>query len=141
MTIDASPRPLIVVGVDGSPESLKAVEWAAGYAKASAGTLELLTTWAHPVSYGLPLSVGGLDLEARAREMVEKVAADVDLPPEQVRITVVNAAAPTELVRRSHEADLIVVGPRGHGGFAELLLGSVSAYCVHHAQCPVVVVR
>src|SRR5664279_4672722 len=55
MTIDASPTPLIVVGVDGSAESLKAVDWAVAYAKATGGTLELLTTWARPLSYGLPL--------------------------------------------------------------------------------------
>jgi nucleotide-binding universal stress UspA family protein len=141
MTASELATPLIVVGVDGSPESLKAVDWAVGHAKATGGTVELVMCWAHPVSYGLPLNVKGLDLEARAREVLEKATADIDLPHERLHTTVVNAAAPTELVRRSEDADLIVVGPRGHGGFAELLLGSVSAYCVHHAQCPVVVVR
>jgi nucleotide-binding universal stress UspA family protein len=134
-------RPLIVVGVDGSAESAKATEWAAAQAKATGGTLELTIAWARPVSYGLPLVVAGLDPEAQATEVVQAVAAKVDLPADRVRVSVVHGAAPTILVAQSAEADLLVVGPRGHGGFADLLLGSVSAYCVHHAACPVVVVR
>ena len=134
-------RPLIVVGVDGSAESLKAVAWGAAQARATGGTLELLTTWAYPRSYGLTLVVSGADLEGTARDVLEKAAADVDLPPERLLTTLVQNAAPPELVRRSHDADLVVVGHRGHGGFSELVLGSVSTYCTHHAQCPVVVVR
>ena len=134
-------RPLIVVGVDGSAESAKATAWAAAQAHATGGTLELTIAWSRPVSYGLPLVVAGLDPEAQATEVVKAVAAGLDLPAERVRISVIHGAAPTILVAQSAEADLLVVGPRGHGGFADLLLGSVSAYCVHHAACPVVVVR
>jgi nucleotide-binding universal stress UspA family protein len=141
MTTTETPRPLIIVGVDGSPESLKAVAWGAAHAKLTGGTLELLTTWAYPRSYGLSLVVTGADLETNAREVLEKVTTDIDLPADRLHTTIVNAAAPTELVRRSKDADVIVVGHRGHGGFAELLLGSVSAYLVHHAECPVLVVR
>jgi nucleotide-binding universal stress UspA family protein len=134
-------RPLIVVGVDGSPQSQKAVAWAVEQAKKTGGTVELMIAWARPVSYGLPLVVAGLDPEALARETVEKTATDIDLPADRVITNIVHGAAPTILVERSSQADLLVVGSRGHGGFAELLLGSVSAHAVHHAACPVVVVR
>lgn len=141
MTTPEISRPLIVVGVDGSPQSQKAVAWGIEQAKKTGGTLELLIAWARPVSYGLPLVVAGLDPEAQAREIVEKAAADVDLPADRVLTSVVHGAAPSILVERSAQADLLVVGSRGHGGFAELLLGSVSAQAVHHAACPVVVIR
>lgn len=134
-------RPLIVVGVDGSDASVKATAWAANEARVTGGTLDLTIVWARPMSYGLPLVVGGYDPEQQAREIVEKAASGIDLPTERVHISVFNGAAPTVLVERSKHADLLVVGSRGHGGFAEMLLGSVSDHCVHHAECPVVVVR
>jgi nucleotide-binding universal stress UspA family protein len=134
-------RPLIVVGVDGSDESVKATKWAADQARATGGTLELLIVWARPMSYGLPLVVGGYNPEHEAQAVVEKTASGIDLPADRLRTHVVNAAPALALVERSKSADLLVVGSRGHGGFAELLLGSVSDHCVHHASCTVVVVR
>jgi nucleotide-binding universal stress UspA family protein len=134
-------RPLIVVGVDGSPESVKAIAWGAEQARATGGSLELVIVWARPMSYGLPLVVGGYNPEQEAQDVVDKVAAGIDLPVARLHRSVINGAAPTVLVDRSKHADLLVVGSRGHGGFAELLLGSVSDHCVHHAACPVVVVR
>jgi|SRR5450755_817393 nucleotide-binding universal stress UspA family protein len=134
-------RPLIIVGVDGSPESAKATVWAAEQARATGGTLDLVIVWARPMSYGLPLVVGGYDPEHAARDAVEKIAADIDLPAPRLRTSVIHGAAPTVLVARSSDADLVVVGSRGHGGFAEMLLGSVSDHLVHNANCPVVVVR
>ena len=141
MTTVEITRPLVVVGVDGSPQSQKAVAWGVEQAKKTGGTLELLIAWARPVSYGLPLVVAGLDPEAQAREIVEKIAAEIDLPVDRVITSVAHGAAPSILVAHSAKADLLVVGSRGHGGFAELLLGSVSAHVVHHAACPVVVLR
>ena len=142
MSTDADiARPLILVGVDGSPESVKATAWAAEQARATGGTLELLIVWARPMSYGLPLVVGGYDPEHEAQAIVEKAASGIDLPAPRLRTSVVNGAPAVALVERSKAVDLLVVGSRGHGGFAELLLGSVSDHCVHHASCPVVVVR
>ena len=134
-------RPLILVGADGSEESAKAAVWAAEQARVTGGTLDLIIVWARPTSYGLPLVLGGYDPEKEAQDVVAKFAGEIDLPAERVRISVVNGAAPAVLVDRSADADLLVVGSRGHGGFAELLLGSVSDHVVHHAHCPVVVVR
>jgi nucleotide-binding universal stress UspA family protein len=142
MSIDSDiARPLIVVGVDGSDESVKATAWAAEQARATGGTLELLIVWARPMSYGLPLVVGGYNPEQEAQDVVAKAASGIDLPAARLRTHVVNAAPALALVERSRSADLLVVGSRGHGGFAELLLGSVSDHCVHHASCSVVVVR
>ncbi len=142
MSIDSDiVRPLIVVGVDGSDESVKATAWAAEQARVTGGTLELLIVWARPMSYGLPLVVGGYNPEHEAQAVVEKTASGIDLPTDRLRTPVVNAAPALALVERSKSADLLVVGSRGHGGFAELLLGSVSDHCVHHASCTVVVVR
>lgn len=142
MSVDSEvARPLIVVGVDGSDESVKATAWAAEQARVTGGTLELLTVWARPMSYGLPLVVGGYNPEHEAQAVVEKTASGIDLPADRLRTHVVNAAPALALVERSKSADLLVVGSRGHGGFAELLLGSVSDHCVHHASCTVVVVR
>jgi nucleotide-binding universal stress UspA family protein len=142
MSVDSEvARPLIVVGVDGSDESVKATAWAAEQARATGGTLELLIVWARPMSYGLPLVVGGYSPENEAQAVVEKTASGIDLPADRLRTHVVNAAPALALVERSKSADLLVVGSRGHGGFAELLLGSVSDHCVHHASCTVVVVR
>ena len=142
MSVDSEvARPLIVVGVDGSDESVKATAWAAEQARVTGGTLELLIVWARPMSYGLPLVVGGYNPEHEAQAVVEKTASGIDLPADRLRTHVVNAAPALALVERSKSADLLVVGSRGHGGFAELLLGSVSDHCVHHASCTVVVVR
>ena len=142
MSTDADiARPHIVVGVDGSSESVRATAWAAEQARATGGTLELLIVWARPMSYGLPLVVGGYNPENEAQAVVEKAASGIDLPAQRLRKSVVNGAPAVVLVERSKSADLLVVGSRGHGGFAEMLLGSVSDHCVHHASCPVVVVR
>jgi nucleotide-binding universal stress UspA family protein len=142
MSTDADVvRPLIVVGVDGSDESVKATAWAAEQARATGGTLELLIIWARPMSYGLPLVVGGYNPEQAAQEIVDKAASGIDLPAARLHKSVVHGAPASELVEHSKSVDLLVVGSRGHGGFAEMLLGSVSDHCVHHASCPVVVVR
>jgi nucleotide-binding universal stress UspA family protein len=137
----AITRPVVLVGVDGSDEGAKAVSWAADYATLSGGVLDLLIAWHWPSSYGYSLPIPGYDPEVASRTLVEKVAAQVLLPPEQLRTTVVGGPPAQRLVEASEYADLLVVGSRGQGGFSGLLLGSVSGHCVRHAHCPVVVVR
>jgi nucleotide-binding universal stress UspA family protein len=134
-------RPLIVVGVDGSSQSAKAVDWAVTYAQATGGSVDLTIAWALPAMYGLPIALDDVDLAADARAILEKAAVGIELPADRLRLTVLHGAASAVLVGRSKDADLLVVGSRGHGGFAELLLGSVSTHCMRHATCPVVVVR
>jgi nucleotide-binding universal stress UspA family protein len=134
-------RPLIIVGVDGSEQSTRAVAWGADYAKVTGGVLELFTSWYWPQPYGYPMAIPSYDGEAVARTVAEKAAAEVTLPPDQLRTTVVSGPPAQLLVEASARADLLVIGNRGHSGLAGLLLGSVGAHCVHHAHCPVVVVR
>ena len=139
----------IVVGIDGSPPSGQALRWAAAEAKLRGAALRVVHTWAFPYIVAGP----GLDptLDARmiedvrrkAEELVEHElsvlgdeAAGVDIE----RVVVDGAPAPT-LIEAAEGSDLLVVGSRGHGGFAGLLLGSVSQQCAHHAPCPVVIVR
>ena len=141
MTQDATNRPRVVVGVDGSPDSQKAVDWASDYVRRCGGSLHLVGTWLQPVTYGMPPMMLTYDPEPDVRASVEKAVAAVTLPPEQVHTAVLGGAAAPTLVKCAEDADLLVVGCRGLGGFAGLLLGSVSTYCVHHATVPVVVVR
>jgi nucleotide-binding universal stress UspA family protein len=131
----------IVVGVDGSPESAKAVAWAAEQARRTGSDLDMITAWSYPASYGIPLVVEGFDPEGEARDVAAKAIANLDLPDGRIHSTVVYESAASALVRCSEGATLLVVGSRGHGGFENLLLGSVSTYCMHHAHCSVVVVR
>jgi nucleotide-binding universal stress UspA family protein len=131
----------IVVGVDGSPQSDKAVAWAAAQAQLTGANLELVSAWTYPMSYGVSLTSVGFDVEGEAHTVISKSVANIDLPQGRVTALVVNEPAAAALVKESAGAALLVVGSRGHGGFEDLLLGSVSTYCVHHAHCAVVVVR
>jgi nucleotide-binding universal stress UspA family protein len=133
----------IVVGVDGSDGSSKALDWAIGEAVRCPAILELATAWMFPMALGYvfaktPEEVR-LEVQRIAEESVSHVT-EVD-PDVVVRSTVREAEAGPTLVDLSADADLLVVGSRGHGGIRELLLGSVGTYCTRHSRCPVVIVR
>lgn len=131
----------VIVGIDGSACSQAALRWAADYAKATEASITLVTAWHWPMSYGTPIAYEGFDPEEDARKLVEAAAADVSVDQGRVA-TVVEQGQPGDvLVRAAKSGDLLVIGSRGHGVLAGALLGSTSAYCVHHATCPVVVVR
>ena len=140
----------VVVGVDGSPASIKAVRWAANYATLTGAELEAVTSWAAPGAYGAGLGVGydAVDVDWQAiAEQTQKTALSEALPDhrETFRNTLVTTIVydhpAAALLAAAEGADLLVVGSRGHGGFAGMLLGSVSAHVTAHAPCPVVVVR
>jgi nucleotide-binding universal stress UspA family protein len=141
--------PGIVVGVDGSANAHKALEWAMRQAAIQHCQLTVLTVQEVAVSgwTGYPI-VMPVDESARvnaleaATEAAEKTAAELSGDePVSVTVRAVSGFAADELIRASRDVDLLVVGDRGHGGFVSLLLGSVSSKVVHHAECPVVVVR
>jgi nucleotide-binding universal stress UspA family protein len=134
--------PVVVVGVDGSADSTAAVRWAQHYALATGATIRLVTAWEWPQSYGAPyISYAGMDPAEDGHHVVEKAAAELSLPAGRVQFVVQEGMPRDVLTRAAQGSDLLVVGSRGHGAVGGFLLGSVSAYCVHHATVPVVVVR
>ena len=131
----------IVVGVDGSDSAIAALRWAAKQAELTGASLKVLTAWQYPMAYGAAL--GGLDdydpASTAAEILAETVTkADIKLP---VETEVAPGSSAALLVEASAGADLLVVGRRGHGEQLDVALGSVSAYVVAHAHCPVVVVH
>jgi nucleotide-binding universal stress UspA family protein len=136
----------IVVGVDGSEGSRAALRWAHEEATLRKCELEIVTVWQFPITTTLP-AFGAMptpeDLGGEAeRALIATVAAEgiVSTPDVPVTILVAEGAAASALLDAANNADLLVVGSRGHGGFAGLLLGSVSQQCVTHGPRPVVVV-
>jgi len=136
----------IVVGVDGSEESKQALRWALGEARLRGARVVALRAWIYPALAGgglIPVTTDLLEqlTQNETKELaatVEEVAAgETDVQVDQV---VVEDAPARALVAASQDADLLVVGTRGHGGFTGLVLGSVSQQCAHHAPCPVVIV-
>ena len=138
-----SPRD-IVVGVDGSPSSPAALEWAARQAERAGSRLHALTTWEWPKSYGYPIPVSAdFDPAGEAAKVLEEALEDTRRthPDVAIHTSVIEGATARVLIDASRDADLLVVGCRGHGELAGMLLGSVSEQCVTHAHCPVLVVR
>jgi nucleotide-binding universal stress UspA family protein len=101
----------------------------------------LVTAWHWPTSYGIPVAYEGFGPEEDARKVVEAGAADMSIPRDRIKTVVEQGSAGDVLVAAAKPGDVLVVGSRGHGSLAGALVGSTSAYCVHHATCPVVVVR
>ncbi|QOV38345.1 universal stress protein [Streptomyces ferrugineus] len=138
----------IVVGVDGSDSSKQALRWAVRQAELTRGVVEAMTAWDMPQFHGAlgwlpPSSSDEGALEDRAREDLARVVGETvgAQPPVEVRTAVHYGTPASVLLRASRDASLLVVGSRGLGGFAGLLLGSVAQHCAQHADCPVVVVR
>jgi len=144
MTGPGGGRALIVVGVDGSECSKDALRWAARQAEFTGATMDAVLAWEFPVFYGwAPADSQDLDFARFAEQTLAQAVDDVFGPdhPGWLRTRVVEGHAAQVLVVASAEADLLVVGSRGHRRFAGALLGSVSTYCVHHAHCPITVIR
>lgn len=151
MSAQREPRvPRIVVGVDGSPSSLTALRWAVRQAGLTGGTVDAVIAWQYPVSYaygGYGWSPVTVEEGADFDEIAEKTLADAvskTVDPATavtVRQRVVQGNPAQVLLDAAKDAELLVVGSRGHGGFTGALLGSVGLHCVHHAHCPVVVIR
>lgn len=132
----------IVVGVDGSSESGEALRWAERQARLTGAELHAVVAWRLPTTYGYAAVYADVDWAAEARDTLDRTIAETlgDDGPHVHRHVVEGHPAPA-LVDAAADADLLVVGSRGHGGFTGLVLGSVSQHAVSHARCPVVVVH
>lgn len=138
----------ITVGIDGSAHSYRALEWAIKEAAIRHAPITVLTIHSVPQSgwTGNPITLprDAMDQEkARqaAEEMTLKVTSQLgDAQPASVTVRALTGFPAQDLIAASRDADLMVVGSRGAGGFARLLVGSVSSQVLHHAHCPVVVV-
>ena len=136
----------IVVGVDGSGHSRKALERAAAEAAAHGAPLTVLVIHqaVRDVYGGVSHYQEDAALTAKAKEAAQaetdQVLAGLDAKPASVTVTAVHGLPVDELVKASQGADMVVVGRRGMGGFALLLMGSVSSQVAQHAACPVLIV-
>lgn len=139
--------PGIIVGIDGSSYSQRALEWAVTEAVARHAPLTVITVYRAVAGYRgsaifSPDEPGPADRARQAaHEAVGKALAALgDSRSASVTIQAVSGSPAEELLDAAGDADMIVVGTRGAGGFARLRLGSVSTHLTHHAHCPVVVV-
>jgi nucleotide-binding universal stress UspA family protein len=133
----------IVVGVDGSNASRRALEWAVGEAEAHGNSVLAISTYLIPT---MATAVPGSDIQELADRCQKILATEISEASKghssvRIEAKVVEGPAAQVLIDASKPASALVVGSRGHGGFVGLLLGSVSQQCVTHADCPVMVVR
>ncbi len=145
MPIDQEPgEHRIVAGVDGSPSSREALRWAVRQAALTGSVVDAVIAWHDPSSYG---GYGWLVADTSYAEDAAKTLSEtVDSAVTAgsgvtVRQRVVPGHPARVLLDAADGADLLVVGSRGHGGFAGSLLGSVSQHCAQHSPCPVLVIR
>ncbi|HEX5199674.1 universal stress protein [Paractinoplanes rhizophilus] len=137
----------IVVGVDGSPGSRKALAWAAAEAADHGADLLVVNVWEHtllPPAGSVSVSEHYVPEPSQTTtdELVQVIKEELgDDPPVQVQAQVKQGRPAKVLIDESAGADLLVVGHRGHGGFAGLVLGSVSQHVAAYAKCAVTVVR
>jgi len=138
-----SSTPFIVVGADGSDLSVLALRWAVGQAGLVGAEIRVVTAFDVPWTIFITPTYTGADYERDAREMLEQTVLKA-LPEGTdvvIHASVVQLRPALALTSAAKGAELLVVGSQGHGQLPGMHLGSVSNYCVHHAPCPVVVVR
>ena len=140
----------IVVGVDDSEQAAAALRWALAEAQLRNASVEVVHTWAPPMSalpFGATLVVPADEeaIDAAAREhvgkLVETTAAELGGTTPDVQVTILPGTPAQALVEVAEGADLLVVGSHGRTGFSRVVLGSVAMAAAQHASCPVVVLR
>jgi len=147
MSVTSGNGHRIVVGVDGSQPSQEALAWAMRQAELTGSSIDAVIAWHDPVVIGgmphgpvavLEQAAFGEFAATTLGNSIRDVSAHSSV---SVNPVVRRGNAAQVLIDAADGADLLVVGSRGHGGFAGALIGSVSQHCVHHAPCPVVIIR
>ena len=132
----------IIVGVDGSDQSKAAMDWAIEESRLRKGEVQAVTAWSFP--YVSDAMGTAWDYEIFQKDAQAILEAELERVKDQgVTVTgrIVEGNPASALIDASKEADLVAEGSRGHGGFTGMLLGSVSHQTIHHAHCPVLVIR
>lgn len=134
----------VVVGVDGSSTSMAALQWAVDEARSRNGYVEVVHSWLLPAAFGYPtLAMPDPALhESAAEDLVSRMLESVDvsgLSRPVSRVIIGGESTAGLIAARAENAELVVVGSRGVGGFRGMLIGSVAHQLAHHAPCPLVV--
>ena len=135
----------VVVGVDGSAPSKAALRWALRQASLTGADVRAVGAWEFPAFYsweGGPMPPEDFEQASRTalNDAVDEALREQEYPV-RIHREIVHGHSAQVLLDQSAEADLLVVGSRGHGSFYGALLGSVSQQCAQHSTCPVVIVR
>jgi len=141
---ESGKKPRIVVGVDGSESSRHALRWAARQAQFTGASLEVVITWELPTTFGwVPPYPSDFNPAGDAQQAADEEVSSAlrDYPDVVAQTTVVEGHPAPTLVQASRGAELLVLGSRGHGEFAGMLLGSVTQHLVTNSHCPVLVWR
>lgn len=133
----------VVVGVDGSDISTRALVWAMRYAQALDHRVVAVTGFITPWTIFLAPTYQPEDYSRDAREMLDRsvTAASEWVPDVAVEARLIQERPASALTMSAHGAELLVVGAQGHGALPDVHVGSVANACVNHAPCPVVVYR
>jgi nucleotide-binding universal stress UspA family protein len=132
----------IVVGTDGSDNATKALRFAMREAQLRHARLHLVHGWLNPAASTDLTGLAAGACEQAGAQILQSAAALVaaEAPGVDVSTSLVSTTASAAILDAAKDADLVVVGSRGHGGFVGLLIGSVSSQVAHHAPCPVIIV-
>jgi nucleotide-binding universal stress UspA family protein len=133
----------IVVGIDGSLLSVAALRWAIGQARLTGADVHAVTGWEVPITIMVVPTYVEADYARDAQQVLERAVAEVQQTEPDVRIEthLIQKRPALALAAAAEGAQLLVIGSHGRGELPGMHLGSVASYCVHHAPCPVVVVR
>lgn len=136
----APQGPAVVVGVDGSAPSIRALRWADALAPLFQTHIKAVTAWQFQIAFGTFIPVVWRPDEEARHICAEAVAkAFGDAPPKGLEMTIRQGPAAKVLIDESRSAPLVILGGRGRGGFEGLLLGAVSATVAEHARCSVLI--
>jgi nucleotide-binding universal stress UspA family protein len=133
----------VVVGTDGSEKARAALEWAIEYARAHDAVLRVVNVWQYPyiASEAAAMASPSRDIFVEsATAIIDEALSSVDTTGITVERVIREGQPARELLDEAKDADLLIVGSRGHGGFAGLLLGSVATQCARHPAVPTVIV-